>query len=54
MTTQKSANTATAMRVAAGRMISAAGASISVTAPAYQPRSCMKGSMFDCWLGRPQ
>ena len=47
-------NTAMATRPAVGRMIRAAEASMRVSAPAYQPRTCMKGSMFDCWVARPQ
>ena len=29
-------------------------ASIKVRAPAYQPRTCMNGSIFDCCVARPQ
>ena len=47
-------NTAMATRPAVGRMIRAAEASMRVSAPAYQPRTCMNGSTFDCWVARPQ
>ena len=53
MQTQNSANTTSAIRCALRRTISAVDASISVAAPAYQPRTCMNASR-SIWVGRPQ
>ncbi len=54
ITTEKAANSAMPMRVSVGRINSATGASISVRAPAYQPRTCMNGAMLESCVARPQ